>query len=359
MKNLLPTISIMCLWLQAGSTTAHHSFATHYDYDREITVTGVVTDIRLANPHSFFEVDVTVSDGRIETWEIEGNSIPLLARAGITAESFQLGETVTVTGMLSRDPERTLMFGMVAEKSNGETYHLIRPDWDRPAPSVTLVRGANPSSSIRDFAGIWLRMIREGEMLNKSGESPLPLNGQGIAARAAYNPLESQYKDCLSLDMPSLLTVPYPMELRVTGERVDFYHEYNAVLRQFVTDGSPRPSYETDQYGVASARADGGELTIVTEEFPPSSAGLGVDFDSWGKGANIPSSRHKRLTETYRLLNDGTILELSLTVEDPEFLSEPFDTTMIWARQPEGTEIYDFDCDLEIARRSTGNAVVD
>ena len=359
MKTLASLASGMSLWLLASGVSAHHSFATHYDYDKEITVTGVVTDIRLANPHSFFEVDVTVAGGGIETWEIEGNSIPLLARAGITADTFQLGETVTVTGMLSRDPDRSLMFGMRAEKPDGETYNLIRPDWDRPAPSITLVRGANQSSGVRDFAGIWLRVIREGEMLNKSGDSPLPLNEKGIAARAAYNPLESQYKDCLPLDMPSLLTVPYPVEFRVTDDRVDVYHEYNAVLRRFVTDGMPRPSHETDQYGVSSARVAGNELTIVTDMFPPSTAGLGADFDSWGKGANIPSSRHKRMTETFRLLNDGTILELSLILEDPEYLSEPFNTTMIWARQPEGTEIYDFDCDVDIARRSTGNAVVD
>ena len=251
------------------------------------------------------------------------------------------------------------MFGMVAEKPNGETYNLIRPDWDRPAPSITLVRGATPSSDIGDFAGIWLRMIRDGEMLNKTGESPLPLNEKGIAARAAYDPRESQYKDCLPLDMPSLLTVPYPIEFRVSDDRVEIYHEYYAVPRRFVTDGMSRPSHETDQYGVSSARVAGNELTIVTDMFPPSSAGLGADFDSFGKGANIPASERKRLTETYRLLNDGAILELSLTVEDPEYLTEPFDTTMIWARQPEGTPIYDFDCDVEIARRSTSNAIVD
>lgn len=359
MKNPALLTVAACLLLHADGSSAHHSFATHYDYDREITVTGVVTAIRLANPHSFFEVDVTIEDGSIETWEIEGNSIPLLARAGITADTFRLGETVTVTGMLSRDPERTLMFGMRAEKPDGETYNLIRPDWDRPAPSITLIRGASQSSGIRDFAGIWLRVIREGEMLNKSGDSPLPLNEKGIAARDAYNPLESQYKDCIPLDMPSLLTVPYPVEFRVTDDRVDVYHEYNAVLRQFVTDGAPRPSHETDQYGVSSARVAGNELTIVTDGFPPSSAGLGADFDSFGKGANIPASRHKRLTETYRLLNDRTILELSLMLEDPEYMSGPFNTTMIWARQPEGTEIHDFDCDLDIARRSTGNAVVE
>ena len=359
MKTLASFASVVCLLLYAIGVSAHHSFVTHYDYDKEITVTGAMTEIRIASPHSFFTVEVTVEDGSIETWEIEGNAVPLLARAGITADTFQLEETVTVTGMLSRDPDRKLMFGMLAEKSNGESYHLIRPDWDRPAPSITLVRGVGQSTSLRDFAGIWQRVIREGEMLNRSGESPLPLNEKGIAARAAYNPLESQYGDCVSLDIPSLFTVPYPIEFTVSDDRVEVFYEYNAVLREFVTDGSPRLAHETDQYGVSSASVVGDELTIVTEMFPPSSGGLATDFDSLGKGTNIPSSQHKRLIETYRLLNDNAILELSLIIEDPEYLSEPFNTTMIWARRPEGTAIYDFDCDLEIARRSTSNAVVD
>ena len=359
MKSLSLLTSVGYLLLHAHGVSAHHSFVTHYDYDTEITVTGVMTEVRLASPHSFFAVDVTLEDGSIETWEIEGNSIPLLTRAGITAETFQLGETLTVTGMLSRDPDRKLMFGMRAEKPDGETYNLIRPDWDRPAPGITLVRGVSRSSSVSDLAGIWQRVYREGELMNRSGASPYPLNESGLAARAVYNPLESKYKDCLSIEIPSLFTLPYLVEFRVSDDRVEIYYEYTAVLRQFVTDGSPRLAHDTDRYGVSSATVAGDELTIVSEMFPPSSAGLASDFGPFGRGTNIPSSGQKRLTETYRLLNNNDILELSLRVEDPEFLSEPFDTTLIWARRPEGTEIYDFDCDVDIARRSTSNAVVD
>ena len=126
---------------------------THYDYDTEITVTGVVTEIRLASPHSFFSVNVTVEDGSIETWEIEGNSVPLLARAGISDDTFLLGETVTVTGMLSRDSDRKLMFGMLAEKPNGETYNLIRPDWDRPAAEHYARQGSQSVFGYSGFCG--------------------------------------------------------------------------------------------------------------------------------------------------------------------------------------------------------------
>ena len=359
MKTRLSAISVVCLWLQAVSASAHHSFVTHYDYDREIVVTGAITSARLANPHSFFTVDVTVEDGSTESWEIEGNSIPLLSRAGITRDTFQVGDIVTVTGMLSRDPARKLMFGFVADTAYGETYHLIRPGWDRPAPGITLVRGTGQSREIGDFAGIWQRVIREGELMNLSGDSPLPLNEKGIAARAAYNPLESQYKDCVSVDIPSLFSLPYLKQFAVSDNRVDIYYEYTAVLRQFVTDGRPRLAHQTDQYGVSTASLVGDELIIVTEAFPPSSAGLASDFDPFGRGTNIPSSRQKRMTETYRLLNNREILEMSLVVEDREYLSEMYETSLIWARRPEGTEIFGFECELDIARKSTSNAVVD
>ncbi len=359
MKPRLSAISIVCLWLLASNAPAHHSFVTHYDYDREMVITGAVTSARLANPHSFFTVDVTVEDGSIESWEIEGNSIPLLSRAGITGDTFQVGDVVTVTGMLSRDPDRKLMFGLVADGADGETYHLIRPGWDRPAPGIALVRGVGQSRDIGDFAGIWQRVIREGELMNLSGDSPLPLNEKGIAARAAYNPLESQYKDCVSVDIPSLFSLPYLKRFTVSDNRVDIYYEYTAVLRQFVADGQPRLAHQTDQYGVSTASIAGDELVIVTEEFPSSSAGLASDFDPFGRGTNIPSSQLKRLSETYRLLNDGEILEVSLVVEDQEYLSEPYEITLIWSRRPEETEIFDFECELDIARKSTSNAVVD
>ena len=91
MRTLASLASVVCLLLYAIGVSAHHSFVTHYDYDKEITVTGVMTEIRIASPHSFFTVEVTVEDGSIETWEIEGNAVPLLARAGITADTFSVG----------------------------------------------------------------------------------------------------------------------------------------------------------------------------------------------------------------------------------------------------------------------------
>ncbi len=350
---------IVALLLQAQVVHAHHSFATHYSYDEQVEITGVITEFQLANPHSFMHVEVTLATGETEMWEVEANSVVLLRRANITRETFRVGDQVKITGMRSLDPDRRLMFGKVGETESGEQYFFIRPDWDQAAPPVTLVRGGQTSLDTSQLAGVWRRVIREGEIMNLLGESPLPLNAEGLQARENYNPLESKYKDCVPVDIPSLLYIPYLIEVDVNDERIQFHHEYFNILRQFAPDGNPRQAHTTDQYGVSSARIENDELIIETSGFPASQSGLGSDFGPLGKGKHVPSSGEKRMTEVYRLLNDNEILEARLVLEDPEYLAEPYETTLIWSRLPAGAEVLEFDCDVDVARRSTSNAVSD
>ena len=350
---------ILPILLQSQAVHAHHSFATHYRYDEQVEISGVITEFQLANPHSFMHVEVSLENSETEMWEVEANSVVLLRRADITTDTFRVGDRVTITGMRSLDPERRLMFGKVGETESGEVYYFIRPDWDKPAAPITLVRGAAEPLDVYQLEGVWRRVIREGEIMNLLGESPLPLNDEGVRARANYNPLESKYKDCVPIDIPSLFYIPYLLEIDADDENIRFHNEYFNILRQFTPDGNPRRAHTTEQYGVSNARIEGGELIIETTSFPASQAGLGGDFDPLGKGKHVPSSEGKRLTESYRLLNNNEILEVSLVLSDPEYLTKPFEANLIWTRAPEGSELIEFECDLDIARRSTSNAVPD
>jgi hypothetical protein len=354
------TVGILApLVLLAPAVNAHHSFATHYRYDEQVEISGIVSAFRLANPHSFMEVEVTLETGETEVWEVEASSVVLLRRANITSDTFRAGDRVRITGMRSLDPDRRLMFGLTGETDSGEVYRFIRPDWDKPAAPVTLVRGVRRPLDGSRLEGIWRRVIRDGEVMNLLGESPLPLNDDGLAARAAYNPLESKYRDCVPIDMPSLLYIPYLIEIESSQDAIQLHHEYFNIHRRFTPDGNPRPAHTTDQYGVSRAILEGDSLVIQTTGFPASQAGLGGDFGPLGKGKHVPSSGQKRLTESYRLLNDDEILEVSLIVSDPVYLTEPYETTLIWSRVRDDVPLPEFECDLEISRRSTGNAVPD
>jgi hypothetical protein len=52
---------------------AHHGNAA-YDYEKTITIKGVVTEWIFANPHSLVKVDVTDEKGTVQHWVLEGNA---------------------------------------------------------------------------------------------------------------------------------------------------------------------------------------------------------------------------------------------------------------------------------------------
>ena len=61
---------------------AHHSFLAEYDGDKQVTITGVVTEVDWRNPHSHFYLDVTKPDGTIDKWKFEAFPPNMLLRNG-------------------------------------------------------------------------------------------------------------------------------------------------------------------------------------------------------------------------------------------------------------------------------------
>jgi len=89
--------------IAAAPTLAHHSFAAEFDADSPIELTGTVTKVAWANPHTFFYIDVANAGGEIETWALEMGSPNGLMRRGWTRDSMKIGDVVTVTGSRAKD----------------------------------------------------------------------------------------------------------------------------------------------------------------------------------------------------------------------------------------------------------------
>jgi uncharacterized protein DUF6152 len=89
--------------LAAQPSVAHHSFAAEFDANAPIELTGTVTKVEWANPHTYFYMDVTSPKGDVENWALEMGSPNGLMRRGWTRDSMKIGDVVTVTGSRAKD----------------------------------------------------------------------------------------------------------------------------------------------------------------------------------------------------------------------------------------------------------------
>jgi hypothetical protein len=345
-KALLALIAIGLLFAITGTSSGHHSFAVHFDPSGQARIQGAIADIRIRSPHSFFAVDVQASDGSIVRWQVETHSAPLLKRVNIDANTFVIGQSLTISGMPSRVAGRPLIFGLVFETSDGRVY-----EWapDRLVPEG-LATGAL-ESGLERFEGVWGYEADPNPHIN--AESPYPLTQAGLDARATFDPLDTPAMQCIPPNLPSLLYLPYLYGIEIEDDEVRLHHEYFSIVRTVPLNGQAAQAEPSGLFGRARGRVDGDAIVVDSEGFPDLLAGLASDFDPNGVGADVPSSSQKEFTERYTLSDDGQTLFVDYTVVDPVYLTESFNGQTQWQRLTDGTPIEPFECDPEIAAQST------
>jgi hypothetical protein len=123
-------IAIIAALVTIEAALGHHSVA-QFDVERTVSLDAVVTEFEWANPHVYIELE-TLDSARAPTrWMIEGGPPNLMARAGWSARSLIIGETVTAAIHPLRDGDRRIALGNSITKEDG------RPTRDLPVASLS------------------------------------------------------------------------------------------------------------------------------------------------------------------------------------------------------------------------------
>lgn len=80
----------------ATPALAHHGTGASYDQKKWVTIKGTVTEFLWRNPHSALFLEFKNEKGEALKYSIEMNSPGLMVKAGLTRDSFKVGDQVEI-----------------------------------------------------------------------------------------------------------------------------------------------------------------------------------------------------------------------------------------------------------------------
>ncbi|MFM1885930.1 MAG: hypothetical protein RL026_1087 [Pseudomonadota bacterium] len=191
------------------------------------------------------------------------------------------------------------------------------------------------------LAGIWRVAAPVAALRTEAGELP-PLNAAGrkllrqrqTAAKAGRS--EDPLQQCLPPGWPRALWADAPFLLTQAPAKVTLFHQHRHLVRHVFLDGPLQLPADADPTweGHHSARWEAGTLVIET---------AGFNGQQWLDAAGLPQSPQMRVTEHWRLQDDGR-LAVRVQIVDPVYYQQPWATTVQFLRQPEDTELPEEEC---------------
>ena len=83
--------------------SAHHAFASEFDSSRPVVLSGIVTRVRLVNPHSWLYLDVRGANGEVTNWGFEFGTPSSLRQIGLTRTTVVPGTRVRIAGFRAKN----------------------------------------------------------------------------------------------------------------------------------------------------------------------------------------------------------------------------------------------------------------
>jgi hypothetical protein len=106
--------------LASGPAFAHHPFASEFDAQAPLTLSGTVTKVDWTDPHVYVHLDARDPAGQIRNWSLELASPGMLTGKGWKKDTLKEGETITIKGYRAKS-EPFVAAARVVEMPGGKT----------------------------------------------------------------------------------------------------------------------------------------------------------------------------------------------------------------------------------------------
>ena len=200
--------------------------------------------------------------------------------------------------------------------------------------AVSQEAGSRAGDMRHEFAGYWDRAVGTDVWwpVSPGSYEGVPFTPAGLAAQKAleedpeenYPALRCEFNFGLIVSFADLEIITQPNDRVIMT-----YPSYEQKIRWIWTDGRDHPEGATDRpmfMGYSVGRWEQGEegQTLVVET-------IGVE-PGYLRQDGLPNTADIRIAERYTLINDGQDLALELTIDDPNYYTQPWMVSMAYTR---------------------------
>src|SRR5687767_14868657 len=300
---------------------AHHGVAPHYDDGMQVTIDGTVAEFQFINPHSFVYLRVVGADGKEAIWHCEMASRSVLARNGLTQQSFATGKHVKITGSQARHNPT----GCAVREAYFDDGSVLRSSTLFGATPATT---ALPTAQSESIEGVWA--MKRFAVSRYIGA----LTDEGERLRAAFDPIKDDpaiYCDPAS-PVRFWVNVNEPFEIKRETDAVVVDHQFMDSRRVIHLNEAALPlGTARSTMGYSTGRFDSGALVIETTNFV--AASLEPRY-------GVMHTADLKLTERLEVNSQTHELEITWTIDDPVVFKEPHTQKEIFVRTERWREPY-------------------
>lgn len=189
--------------------------------------------------------------------------------------------------------------------------------------------------------GTWKISAPQSSFKPAGGMLPFTVEGRRryeenkrLQAEGSYEEYDYTMSRCSSPGTPRIMLTPDRFRIYQRPDYIQLTFEWNRLIRQIALPGittqqeapiskNDSPSEFGTVRGQSVGRWEGNTLVVTTDQFTES---LIDDL--------IPHGYNLKVTERFRLKNANT-LEDRITIEDPDYFMQPWETVVTYRRQPD------------------------